>query len=165
MAELIPLRYSNSKLNVIIARPFNHIGPGQRAEFVVSSFAQQLAKIKLGKQEPVISVGNLDAKRDFCDVRDIVRGYRLAAEKGRGVYNFCSGHPVAISDVLNQLITISGCQVEIKQSPDRMRTSDIPENYGSLAKINSELGWKPEIELRTSLVDCYNYWIKSFSLE
>lgn len=160
MAELVCTRYEQfGFVRTIIARPFNHIGPGQNERFVVSSFCKQLADIKAGRAAPVIRVGNLAARRDFSDVRDIVRGYRMAALKGRGVYNFGSGRAVAVQSVLDKLIEISGLKVTVEQDPSRMRAVEVPEVYGSYALAEQELGWRPEIDLEQSLRDVFNWAI------
>jgi GDP-4-dehydro-6-deoxy-D-mannose reductase len=160
MAELIPRRHVDTKaLSSIVMRPFNHIGPGQNDRFVASSFARQLAAISAGKSEPVISVGNLEARRDFCDVRDVVRAYRMAAEKGTGVYN-TAGVCISIQELLDMLLEISGLDVEVRQDPSRMRPSEVPIIQGSYAKIEQELGWKPEIDIRQTLSDIYGEWLK-----
>jgi GDP-4-dehydro-6-deoxy-D-mannose reductase len=164
MAEHVARKFSRSwfaegsDVDSVIVRPANHIGPGQRIEFASSNFAFQLAQIKQGKVEPTIKVGNLEAMRDFTDVRDIVRAYRLAAFKGRDVYNLCSGKPVAIQVLLDKLIEISGIKVVVEQDPSRMRPSDLHELYGSAKKAKNELGWEPTISLTDSLRDIYQYW-------
>lgn len=160
MAELVVRRYSNvDTIRSVIMRPFNHIGPGQNDRFVASSFARQLACVKAGKTEPVISVGNLDARRDFSDVRDVVRAYRLAAEKGEGIYQTSSGRSCSIQEILDTLIEISGLSVEVKRDPARMRPSLVPEIRGTYDRARAELDWEPEIDLRTSLQDVYDYWL------
>jgi GDP-4-dehydro-6-deoxy-D-mannose reductase len=159
MAELVAERYNRQKsINAVIVRPFNHIGPGQDPRFVVSSFAQQLASIARGKSPPVLSVGNLEARRDFSDVRDVVRAYRLIAQKGSGVFNLGSGRSRSIQEILDTLVQISGLSVEIRQDPARMRGPEVPELYGSIAKAEAEVGWKPEISLEQSLRDVYSEW-------
>jgi GDP-4-dehydro-6-deoxy-D-mannose reductase len=139
-----------------VYRGFNQIGPRQDARFVVGSFAQQLAEIADGAQ-PVMHVGNLDAKRDFLDVRDAVRAVLLLAERGESgeVYNVCSGEPVAISDVLRKLIAIAGIDVEIREDPQRMRPSDNPVFFGDSAKVRERTGWRPEFPLEATLRDVY----------
>jgi len=163
MAEQVLARYERvGLLKGIIVRPFNHIGPAQSDLFVVSSFAKQLALIAEGKQSAVMQVGLLTAKRDFCDVRDVVRAYRLAVENvghGHKLYNLCSGQSVTIQTILDKLIAISGVNVKIEQDPARMRASDIPDIYGSYAKAENELGWRPMIQLEQSLKDIYQYWL------
>jgi GDP-4-dehydro-6-deoxy-D-mannose reductase len=157
MAEIIATRFAETK-NIVCIRPFNHIGPGQREDFVTSAFAKQLAQIARKLRKPIVSVGNLEAKRDFTDVRDIVRGYYLAALKGQGTYNLCSGKPIAISHVLNLLIKIAGVKIEVQQDPARMRPADIPIMVGDYTKAKNELGWEPQITLEKSLEDLYSYW-------
>lgn len=152
MAELVAARYAQfGFVQPIIMRPFNHIGPGQDIRFVVSSFAHQLATIKAGKAEPVIRVGNLEARRDFSDVRDIVRAYRLAAAHGQGTFNLCSGTPVAIQTILDSLIDIAGIDVEVQKDSARMRPSEVPTLYGSYERAKQALGWEPEYGLRDTL--------------
>ncbi|MBN8547695.1 MAG: GDP-mannose 4,6-dehydratase [Deltaproteobacteria bacterium] len=164
MSESVALRFADpSFFSTIILRPFNHIGAGQRVEFAVSNFANQLAQIAKKLVPPVLRVGNLTAQRDFTDVRDIVRGYRLAAVQGKGVYNLCSGIPVPMQDILDRLIKISGTSVSIEQDLPRMRASDTPVLYGSADKAASELGWKPKYSLEDSLRDTYEYWLKSLA--
>ena len=161
LAEDVVLRFSDNKnLKVVIARPLNHIGPGQNSRFVVSNFAKQLIDIKNNKSEPRMMVGNLTAERDFTDVRDIVRAYRIIAEKAQsGVFNLCSGAPVSIQSILDLLVEQADVEVNIEQDPDRMRPSEVPVMYGSYEKALSELGWRPEITLRESLLDVLN-WVK-----
>jgi GDP-4-dehydro-6-deoxy-D-mannose reductase len=157
MAEMLVKNYVR-KLSCIIARPFNHIGPGQDVRFVTSSFANQLAQIANGMQEPVIRVGNLEAKRDFTDVRDVVRGYRLAALKGSGIYNFCSGRPVAIRVILDELIAAAQIKVTVEQDLQRMRPSENPVVYGSYERAWQDLEWQPVISLKECLRSVYDYW-------
>lgn len=151
--ELVGFFNSDSKLRISIARPFNHIGPGQDSRFVVASFAEQVARIKLGKQKPVLRVGNLSARRDFTDVRDIVRGYLSMLKTDPGLYNLCSGTSVSIQSILDQLIQLGGVEVEVKTDPERLRPSDVPEIKGDFSLINSKTGWKPTISLNQSLGD------------
>lgn len=159
MAELVPERYTQfGQVQAVIARPFNHIGPGQNDRFVASNFARQLALIALGKAPPVLRVGDLGARRDFSDVRDIVAGYRLAATKGRGLYTFCSGRAVSIRTILDTLIQVSGVAVSVEIDPERLRQVETPEIYGSYAKAERELGWRPTISLEESLRDIYTKW-------
>lgn len=161
MAEMVAQRYNDfGTVKSVIIRPFNHIGAGQNNQFVASNFAFQLAQIAKQKAPAQISVGNLEAKRDFSDVRDIVRAYRLAAEKGQGIYNLCAGRSYPISEILSTLIEISGQKVEIIQDPSRMRAAEVKEIYGSYKKAELELGWKPSYTLRQSLDQIYQYWLE-----
>ena len=152
----------NREINVTLLRLFNSIGPEQTESFVVSTFAKQLALIKLEKQEPVIYVGNLEASRDFTDVRDTVRALFLVShsvEYGE-YYNVCSGKAYKIQDILDLLIDISELKVSIVNDPERMRPSDIPIFVGDYHKIKEKYGWEPVIKLEQTLKDTYNYWIE-----
>lgn len=143
-------------LDVVIARPFNHIGPGQDARFVVASFARQLAEIAAGAPA-VLRVGNLDAQRDFLDVRDVAEAYLALIANGRSpeVYNICSGRAVAIKEVLRQLIAIAHIPVEVRDDPERMRASDLPLMLGDASKLRAAGGWAPRYSLAASLRDVY----------
>lgn len=163
MAEMVLERYSSSTLKTVVIRPFNHIGPVQNDRFVVSSFAKQLAEISLGRRDSVMRVGNLSAQRDFTDVRDIVRGYRLAAMLGSGVYNFCSGEPVQMSRVLDLLIEQSGVSATIEIDQSRLRAVEIPVLYGSSLKAKRDLGWTRQYSLAQSLKDTYQFWLNQLS--
>jgi GDP-4-dehydro-6-deoxy-D-mannose reductase len=156
-AETYALAWHRSYgLDCIVARPFNHIGPGQDPRFVVPSFARQLAEIAAGAP-PLLLVGNLEAQRDFLDVRDVVAAYVLLLANGRSgeVFNVSSGHPVAIREVLRQLITIARVPVEIREDPERMRASDLPLLSGDSTKLRAETGWAPRFTLTESLRDIY----------
>jgi GDP-4-dehydro-6-deoxy-D-mannose reductase len=153
------------QLHTIRVRPFSHIGPGQAEHFAISSFAKQVALVKLGKQEPVIKVGNLDVKRDYSDVSDIVRGYREALLNGKAgeAYNLCSGISVEVGDLLQRLITLSGVDMEVVQDPARVRTVDIPEIVGSFEKASRDFGWKPRVERDAMLDSLLAYWLDALS--
>lgn len=143
-------------LDVVIARAFNHIGPGQDERFVVASLASQLARIAAGAP-PQLLVGNLTAARDFLDVRDVVNAYiALASDGERGeVYNVCSGGAVAIRDILRELIAIAHVPVEVREDPARMRPADAPVLVGSADKLRARTGWQPQLALVHSLRDIY----------
>lgn len=143
-------------LDVVITRAFNHIGPGQNERFVVASLAAQLARVAAGGP-PQLYVGNLEAARDFLDVRDVVRAYIALARDGeRGeIYNVCSGAAVTIRDVLGELIRIARVPVEVREDPVRMRNADIPLLVGEAAKLRAKTGWEPQIPLARSLRDIY----------
>jgi GDP-4-dehydro-6-deoxy-D-mannose reductase len=143
-------------VDAVITRAFNHIGPGQSDRFVVPSFAAQLAAIAAGAP-PTLKVGNLEAKRDFLDVRDVVDAYVRLAQSGRSgeIYNVCSGTAISIRDILSELIRIAHVPVEVREDPARMRPADVPLIYGDNAKLRSETGWSPQIPLRRSLQDVY----------
>jgi GDP-4-dehydro-6-deoxy-D-mannose reductase len=143
-------------LDVMIARPFNHIGPGQAVDFVVPSFASRLAAIAAGAPS-VLEVGNLEAERDFLDVRDVVEAYRALLVHGRAgeMYNISGGSAVAIREVLRQLITLARVPVEVRNDPARMRPSDLPRLIGDASRLRAATGWAPRISLATSLADVY----------
>jgi GDP-4-dehydro-6-deoxy-D-mannose reductase len=148
------------KLPIIRVRPFTHMGPGQKTGFVTSDFAKQIAEIEKGKQEPVVKVGNLDAKRDFTDVRDIVRAYTMVMEKGEvgEVYNIGSGASHKIEEVLTFFMDHAKVQVTKETDPTRLRPSDIPDFIADYSKLHNLTGWKPEIPFETSLQDILEYW-------
>lgn len=161
MAELIVERYAREgHVSCSIARPFNHIGPGQDPRFVASNFALQLARIARGEAPPVMQVGNLEARRDFSDVRDIVRAYRMLSGSAGGTFNLGSGKAYSIRHVLDVLIGISGVEVQLQSDPERMRGPEVPEVYTSLDKVKSVCGWSPCIPLERSLEDVYRYWVE-----
>ena len=143
-------------LDVVIARAFNHIGPGQSECFAAAAFASNLARIAAGA-ERVVLVGNLDSERDFLDVRDVVRAYVQLARSGRSgeIYNVCSGRAIAMRDILRELVVIAHVPVEIRNDPDRMRPSDTPISFGSNAKLVDVTGWSPRMTLAQSLRDIY----------
>ena len=152
--------YKNYGLRIIRTRAFNIPGPGEKEDFVCSNFARQIALIEKGKQEATIYVGNLDAKRDFVDIRNIVKGYWLAADKGISgeVYNLCSGKAYSIREILDILLQMTKMNIVVKQDPKRMRPSDIPLQVGSFKKFHKQTGWKPTISLEETLKDLLNYW-------
>jgi len=152
-AEAIVLGEARSFGNfALITRAFNHIGPGQNDRFAVPSFARQLADVA-ARRVPFLSVGNLEAQRDFLDVRDVVRAYIALAQGGVSgeIYNVCRGIPVAISEVLRRLIGVARVPVEVRQDPARMRPSDVPLSYGDNRKLRDQTGWRPQISLDDSL--------------
>jgi GDP-4-dehydro-6-deoxy-D-mannose reductase len=156
-AEAILLAESRSLgLDVIVARAFNHIGPGQDERFAVPAFAAQLARIAAGAA-PVLLVGNVETARDFLDVRDVVAAYVALARQGeRGeTYNVCSGKAIKMRDVLRELVGIAHVPVEIREDPTRIRPSDVPLFVGSNEKLRARTGWNPTITLAHSLRDVY----------
>lgn len=146
--------------DVVRIRPFNHIGPRQDDRFVAANFARQLAEIEAGLRPPVIRVGDLSAERDFTDVRDIVRGYRLAAEHGRAgeVYNLGSGQACTVRELLDTLLGLVDLDVAVETDPARLRPSEIPRMLCDAGKARRELGWAPEIPFEQSLADVLNDW-------
>jgi GDP-4-dehydro-6-deoxy-D-mannose reductase len=159
--DFLGLQYSLSyKMDIVRVRPFNHIGPGQSSSFAVSAFSEQIAKIEKEKQEPVMKVGNLSAKRDFTDVRDIVRGYALLMEKGEKgeVYNIGSGESKSTKALLDALLSLTDKKIIVEEDPARMRPIEVAEVCCDYSKLNSLTGWKPEIPLEKALKDTLDYW-------
>jgi len=159
--SLLAQQYALSHgLDIIRVRPFTHIGPRQNERFVTAAFARQIARIECGLQPPVMQVGNLSAQRDFTDVRDIVRAYALAAERGeRGaVYNVGSGRAVMVGDLLEMLLEASATRVEVQVNPELMRPIDIPVVVCDPRRIQAQTGWEPRIPLRQTLHDILVYW-------
>jgi GDP-4-dehydro-6-deoxy-D-mannose reductase len=157
--EQMALYYETRGFETIIARPFNHIGPGQGPGFIVPDFAQQIVNIEKGVQQEML-VGNLDAKRDYTDVRDIVRAYRLLLEKGRSgeIYNICSGKPLSGHQILAGLSDATGTKPTARQDPAKMRPSDTPLLVGSHEKLATDTGWQPEIALEKTFADVIADW-------
>lgn len=147
-------------LDVVRMRPFNHSGPGQSDQFVLPSFAHQIAKIETGKREPILRVGNLDAARDFLHVNDVVRAYELAALEGASgeAYNVCSGFAVVIREALEKLLNLSAVDIRVETDPERVRPVDVPEYRGSHDKLTAATGWRPEIPFEKLLADLLEYW-------
>ncbi len=152
--------YQSYGLKIVRTRGFNHTGPRRGDTFAESNFAKQIALIEKKKQDPVIYVGNLDAKRDYTDVRDMVKGYLLAVEHcdPGEVYNICTGRAERIGDVLTMLLGMSKVKVEIKEDPARMRPSDVPVLIGDNTKFVQKTGWQPMIPLEQTMADLLNYW-------
>lgn len=148
-------------VDAVITRAFNHIGPGQNQRFVVPAFAAQLAAIAHGG-EPVLHVGNLQPRRDFLDVRDVVNAYASLARDGKSgeIYNVCSGSAISVQEILGELIRIAHVPVEVREDPARMRPSDVPVLYGSNEKLRDSTGWSPRIALRQTLQDVYRSFDK-----
>jgi len=159
--DMLGYQYAMSyNMNIVRTRGFNHTGPRRGDVFVESNFANQIAKIEKGKQKSVISVGNLEARRDYTDVRDMVKAYWLATEKCKlgEEYNICSGKDWKIQEVLDILLSYSKIKVEVKQDPARMRPSDVMILLGDNSKFRKATGWKPEIPFEKTLLDLLNYW-------
>lgn len=156
--------FKTYNMKIVRTRGFNHTGPRRGEVFAESSFAKQIAEIEKKNKEPVIYVGNLETRRDYTDVRDMVKGYFLAAEKGEPgeVYNICSGKAVKIEKVLDTLLSFSKVKVRIKQDPTRMRPSDVPILLGDNSKFVKQTGWKPQIPFEKTMLDLLNYWRKKY---
>jgi GDP-4-dehydro-6-deoxy-D-mannose reductase len=158
-ADLLMGQLAREGLKVIRFRPFNHTGPGQTDRFVIPAFATQIARIKSGLQEPILRVGNLDARRDFLDVRDVVEAYVLALtlpdegwEAGT-ILNLASGVPRRIGDILNELIALAGISTRIEQDPARIRVNDTLVAVGDAAAARRTLGWVPHVPWEITLRD------------
>ncbi len=159
--------HASRGLPVIRMRPFNHTGPGRPDRFVASSFARQLAEMEAGLRPPELHVGNLDAVRDFTDVRDVVRAYRLAADRCTPgeAYHVCSGRPVAVREILEILVSLSTVEPHVVVDPERMRPADIPELWGSAEKLHRATGWAPSIPLERTLGDLLEDWRRRLARE
>jgi len=147
-------------VQAIRARPFNHIGAGQRPGFVVPDFAQQIAAIEAGQSPPKLRVGNLTARRDFTDVRDVVRAYHLLMTLGKPgeAYNIGSGRSYAIQEVLDTLLSLSQVEISVESDLTRMRPSDTPDVVCDASKLHRQTGWQPTIPLEQSLADVLDHW-------
>jgi len=161
LQERVCAHYHDSiGLKVYVTRTFHTVGPGQGLGFVCSDFAKQVADVEAGSQEPVIRVGNLYAKRDFLDVRDLVRAYEAITEKGRpGVpYNVCSGKSVSVQHILDTLISLSDTEVSVEVDPEKLRPVDVPEFLGDNTRLRSETSWSQSIPLERTLEDILTWW-------
>jgi GDP-4-dehydro-6-deoxy-D-mannose reductase len=145
---------------VIVTRPFNHAGPRQGTAYVTSSFARQIVEVEAGLREPVLEVGNLDARRDITDVRDTVRAYRLLMEKGqaRRPYNVCRGEAFRVGDLLDALVRQSRTAIEIRKDPARLRPNDTPVVLGDPSRLKHDTGWEPQVPIEQTLRDLLDYW-------
>ena len=152
--------YRRHGLPVVVARAFNHSGPRQNTQFVIPAFAEQIARIESGLQKPEIRVGDLTARRDISDVRDIVRGYRLAAVKGRPdeVYQLCSGRAVTIRAILDALLAQTPFKIKVRVDRNKLRRSEIPVLRGSHRKAAQRLGYRVRYRLKDTLRDTLEYW-------
>jgi GDP-4-dehydro-6-deoxy-D-mannose reductase len=159
--DLLGYQYTQSySLKIVRTRAFNHTGPRRGDVFVSSNFAKQIVEIEKGLRKPILRVGNLEAVRDFVDVRDVVRAYFLALEKGvpGEVYNIATGRGVKIKDLLERLLKIARIDIKIEVDPARLRPSDVELLVGSAEKFQKATGWKPEIPFDQTLEDLLNYW-------
>ena len=148
-------------IDIVIARPFPHTGPGQTEDFVCPDWARQVALIERGDIVPILRVGNLDIRRDFCDVRDIVRAYILLLKKGRrgDPYNVCSGKSIALREILDFLVKEAALSpISIAVESAKLRKVDTPIQMGSNRKISEETGWAPEIPVDNTLSDLLAFW-------
>lgn len=160
-AELLCYQYGqNYGFDVILARSFNHIGPGQSPQFVISGFCWQMAQIELGLQEPSLQVGNLGVTRDFLDVCDVVDAYRCLLERGKAgeVYNVCSGQEVHLAELGATLVSFASQPVTVTVDVSRLRPHDIPRLYGCREKLTQQTGWRPQRDLHSTLWTLFTYW-------
>jgi GDP-4-dehydro-6-deoxy-D-mannose reductase len=154
--EMLGIQYHfNFGLPIVVARPFNQFGPGQNLGFVAPDFAMQIARIEAKLQPPVMRVGDLSARRDFTDVRDIVRAQRLALEHGEPgeTYNIGTGKAVSIKDLLNTLLRASQAEIEVQIAPEHMRPAKVPLLWGNASKLRAISDWQPLISFEQSLHD------------
>jgi GDP-4-dehydro-6-deoxy-D-mannose reductase len=159
--EMLALRlHRDEGLDVVQTRSFNHTGPRQQPAFAAPSFARQLAMIEAGLDEPVMRVGNLSARRDLSDVRDVARAYRLILERGRSgaTYNVCSGSAHAIQDIVDGLCARASVTVRIDVDPALYRPNDTPLVVGSHAALTADTGWEPAVSFDRMLDDLLDYW-------
>lgn len=145
---------------IVITRAFNHTGPRQTPQFVISDFAKQIAEIEAGKREPVLHVGNLDVKRDFLDVRDVVNAYYQLSQNSKPgeIYNVASGNTHLIREILGQLISFSTKKIEIEIDQAKFRPTELPVLMGDPTKLQDMTGWRPQLSLEQTLADVLNYW-------
>ncbi|OOM68780.1 GDP-mannose 4,6-dehydratase [Clostridium sp. BL-8] len=157
--EIAKLYVNSYRMNLIMVRAFNHIGPKQSKNFVVSDFASKIAEIEKGA-EPIIRVGNLEAYRDFTDVRDIVRGYFMLMNNGKigELYNIGSGNAYKIQDILDTLLSLSSTKITVEIDPDKLRPSDVPIIQCDNSKIKTHINWSPIYDIKDTLKDTLDYW-------
>jgi GDP-4-dehydro-6-deoxy-D-mannose reductase len=147
-------------VKTVRTRAFNQTGPGQAPEFVVSDFAHQIALIEAGRSEPVMRVGNLEARRDFSDVRDLAAAYWHLLERGEPgeAYNVCSGRALSVRELLDMLLSLAKRPIEIMKDPSRMRPLDVPVLVGDNTRMRAVTGWEPAIPIERTLADVLDYW-------
>jgi GDP-4-dehydro-6-deoxy-D-mannose reductase len=159
--ETMALQYRHSHgLDVLVARPFNHIGPNQKPAYVVSGFARQIAEIEAGLHEPVMGLGNMEAQRDFTDVRDIARAYYhiVRYADGGNIYNVCSGVPRSIQSILDLMLSMSHVRIETHTDPSKFRIADTPVSYGDNTRIREDTHWQPQIPFEQTISDVLADW-------
>lgn len=160
-AEALCYQWSQtSAFEVILARPFNHIGAGQAPTFAISNFARQIVEIAAGQRPPTLSVGNIDVTRDFIDVTDVLSAYELLFVHGRNgeIYNICSGVERTVRSMIETLLRISGVEAKVENDLQRFRLADQLRIYGSHEKIAKHTGWQPTIPIEETLLSLYRYW-------
>jgi GDP-4-dehydro-6-deoxy-D-mannose reductase len=160
-AEYLARTYIDQyQLPVIVVRAFNHSGPRQNSNFVIPAFCRKIVEAERSRRKYTIGVGNLSARRDISDVRDIVRGYRLVAEKGAvgNTYHLCSGKAYRIGELLNRLIALSDTPIKVTRDSGLIRKTDIPALRGSYHSTRRDTGWRPQMTIATTLADTMQYW-------
>ncbi|MET1079411.1 MAG: GDP-mannose 4,6-dehydratase [Pseudomonas sp.] len=153
-AELLCQQWSYAESwRIIVARPFNHIGPGQNDSFVIANMARQIVRVRKGLQAPQLDVGDVDVTRDFLDVRDVVQAYLQLLQRGKSgsVYNLCSGQERRIRDLIEEMAALAGVEIQLQQDATRLRLSEQRRVVGSADKLQKETGWKPSITITESL--------------
>ncbi len=157
---LVQMYREEFNVPVSVARPFNHTGPGQNPNFVIPSFCRKIVAAEKSNGRKSVGVGNLNARRDISDVRDIVRGYRLIAEKGDDgeIYHLCSGKAFKVGDLLKKLTSFSDIMIRTQKDKNLFRKIDIPVLRGSYYTTRKQLGWKPDISIDQTLRDSLEYW-------
>ncbi len=159
--DYVALQYNLSyQLKTISVRAFNHTGPFQTTSFAIPAFAKQIAMIEKGKQEPILLVGNLSAKRDFSDVRDIVKGYEAIMQIGLPgeIYNIGSGKSHSMKELLDMLLSLTNKKIEIQEDPEKLRPASVPDIYCDFGKLKKLTGWEPKIAIEKTLKDTLDYW-------
>ncbi|MRR10311.1 NAD-dependent epimerase/dehydratase family protein, partial [bacterium] len=160
--EVVGLQHHRSfGLDLVVARPFPHIGPGQAPAFALPGFARQIAEIARGRQAPVIKVGNLQARRDLSHVQDVVEAYALLAETGQAgeAYNVCSGATLTIEQALARLLSFSGREIAVAVDPARLRPNDVPVLWGDNTKLRDRTGWAPRRTADQALRELLDHWM------
>lgn len=160
-AEALCFQWSQTEsFDIVMARPFNHIGPGQGEQFAISDFARQLTQISLGRREPILTTGNINVTRDFTDVRDVVAAYQLLLERGENgqVYNVCSGVETSVRSLVEAMIRMLDIDVALQTDAQRVRPNEQQRMVGDPGKIQQGLGWTPAVTLDRSLDDILSYW-------
>lgn len=169
-AELACQQYFKQGMQGVIARPFNHIGPGQSEAFVTASFAKQIAAIELGLQDPILQVGNLTAYRDFLDVRDVCAAYLVLIELRnkpleKRIFNIASGAACSIQEVLDTLLSLSTASIEVALDHQRLRPSDIPFAVGNSQYLQAKTNWQPKYKLAAALKSLLDDWRKRLAAQ
>jgi len=160
-AEALCYQWSQmGPFEVIVARPFNHIGPGQSAQFAISDFARQIAEIAAGRREPVLRVGNIDVTRDFSDVRDVLAAYDalFASGDNGAIYNVCSGVERSVRSLLERLLQLAQVQADVRHEPSRWRPAEQPRVCASHEKLSARTGWQPAQQIDDTLLRLFEYW-------